>query len=937
MTTEPKGPGRDLMPPLIAVAAVFLYWWRATLLGLTPGIRDPGHLNEVYFSLFPAWNLLSSMLREGVLPLWSPHAHGGMLLMADQHYTIAYPPIWVNLLFDTAASFTIVTVLHFAVAAVSLYFLVRALGGAPVAAFFAAGVYAFSYPVVHGFLLYGAFWAWHLSPLILLLALRHMERGGRTALFFLAVLWGMQMCTFIQSSYNLSILFAAFVLWRAVVAACGGAGWRAAGRRLAGIAAAVTLGTCLAAVHIIPLLEFSTLWQYQQFTFEKAVPMSVPHGKALECLLSAMRYWPGWWVHIAYVGATGVVFSLYGAALDWRNGAARFFAVAFVVTYLLALGSYTPLYRLFFTYVPGADFFHHPARFIWSVPLCLAPLAGFGADRLLRVAAGGRRRADAAFFLSLLILVAALTAGKALGAGWAGAVPLSAAAVRNVAPFYLAALAIAAIVLMGGRRAGLAVALLFGLAFAESYRNAAHIVFFDAREKYAMPAAAAFLREKAGLGRFFTYNKHVHDYSPRFMDADAVPLLYPELSNLYRLYDIQCRGPLHVRRYDSLMKAANRGYEIVIDTVAYNPRIRDLTSPVIDLFGVRYVVSKGELDVPLRILHDAFEERTAGPGEPYSIRPGGTVTTDEIVMQSYLEGAADAPQGAVVALAEFFLGKAKVAEHPVIAGIHTAEVFDLNDPRRASFVRHRRAEEWESWDEWTEGGAPLTGTCYRTALDLGAPVTFDQMDLRYLHDRGELTFRRVYCAPPDRARVLEEIKERYEPVFRDEAHGVIVYEYRRAMPRAFLARDVLQVRDGAEALDRLLDGSVDPSARIIIEEPPPAWYPRGGGDEGPPGDAEITMYSPNRIEFRTSSDGPRFLFLSDVSYPGWEAEVDGAPAPLYLAHYAFRAVPVPAGDHTVVMRFRPRSVAVGGAVSLAAALAIAGLGISALVRRRARP
>jgi hypothetical protein len=66
-----------------------------------------------------------------------------------------------------------------------------------------------------------------------------------------------------------------------------------------------------------------------------------------------------------------------------------------------------------------------------------------------------------------------------------------------------------------------------------------------------------------------------------------------------------------------------------------------------------------------------------------------------------------------------------------------------------------------------------------------------------------------------------------------------------------------------------------------------------------------------------------YVVLSDTFYPGWKAYVDGRPAHLVAANYAFRAVYVSAGRHIVEFRYQPDSVALGGALS---GLAWLGLG-----------
>ena len=108
--------------------------------------------------------------------------------------------------------------------------------------------------------------------------------------------------------------------------------------------------------------------------------------------------------------------------------------------------------------------------------------------------------------------------------------------------------------------------------------------------------------------------------------------------------------------------------------------------------------------------------------------------------------------------------------------------------------------------------------------------------------------------------------------------------------------------------------------------------PAGAGDDDP-GPVRLRAFQPNRLELEADLRRAALVVCSEVFYPGWEAQVDGRPAPLLEADYILRAVPVPAGKHAIVLRFRPRSFLLGLAVSLAS-LAAAGLCLAALRPRR---
>jgi uncharacterized membrane protein YfhO len=75
--------------------------------------------------------------------------------------------------------------------------------------------------------------------------------------------------------------------------------------------------------------------------------------------------------------------------------------------------------------------------------------------------------------------------------------------------------------------------------------------------------------------------------------------------------------------------------------------------------------------------------------------------------------------------------------------------------------------------------------------------------------------------------------------------------------------------------------------------------------------------------------------LSELVYPGWQATIDGVPAPILLADLIFRSVALTPGRHEVSFVFRPIVLPVGAAVSLiTAVLAIAAIVILGQRERR---
>lgn len=203
------------------------------------------------------------------------------------------------------------------------------------------------------------------------------------------------------------------------------------------------------------------------------------------------------------------------------------------------------------------------------------------------------------------------------------------------------------------------------------------------------------------------------------------------------------------------------------------------------------------------------------------------------------------------------------------------------------------------------------------------------------------------------------------PVFRDDAVGAVVYENRNALPRAFRVTRREPVASAEAALTRLADGFDFRAATLVtmsdgrmaaaeraaaaMEREDTARADGGAASGGPVAGATasrpdptpdaaatrlatvIVKDEPEAVVLATDGAESAVVVLADLDYPGWRASVDGRPAPIVAADGVLRGVLVPPGPHCLEYRYQPASWRWGVVVTLLAAVLLPWLG-----RRAAR-
>ena len=136
-----------------------------------------------------------------------------------------------------------------------------------------------------------------------------------------------------------------------------------------------------------------------------------------------------------------------------------------------------------------------------------------------------------------------------------------------------------------------------------------------------------------------------------------------------------------------------------------------------------------------------------------------------------------------------------------------------------------------------------------------------------------------------------------------------------ALPRVFFTSAV-EIADDAH-----VSGPLHRAARgelVVLSEP----FPLGSTAAGPPVAATEIEVQTNRLSATVTAPRDGLAVILEPFFPGWTATLDGEPAPLLRADYAFEAVPVRVGVHRLVLTYFPTRLVPGLLVSALATLAL---------------
>lgn len=871
----------------------FLGYHRLALTDLIFGKGDAYH----YFT--PLWAARDAALRSGQLPLWTDALFMGAPLLADSQLGTFYPPNWLTVWLPAWTALKVSVFIHVAWAAIGAFLLARrVLSVGVLPAIIAAGVFALGGVVgAHAEQinqLQGIAW----MPWAFLSVQRPVSRLRLSTFPFglAAVLALIALSGHTQTLFITGIGLGTFVLAPAAGAVSPTTSavsrfhrLRALGRpRLLGLvllALASVLALVLAAVQLLPTLELTGLSNRQGgFSALAAMAFSWPPNLAARGLLPSLDG-QVFGEYVAYLGVVGLSLALWGV---FYGGARRWpWLILALAGLVLAFGLYNPLYWLL-AELPGFNFFRVPARFLGLFALAGAMLAALGAHTLIERPIAPPRRG--------LLAVFAILAALALLAVWRSPT--------------------AALEVDGEARPTLPTLLLWAgaaLLFANAVLLRAHIprrglaVFLAVITLGELAIAATNMPHRDLVDPMAATDPRLTSYMLTAPRDATVSVNGPQRSLSISLgyFDTYDHADLLDRyaRLGMTERAAKAGLTAAKLKEILAPNFPLLYgSPSADGFGggllpTVYYSAFTSLILPdgmPRTLDGRLRELLAQPecfGACVPDRWLKLMGVDYLILDKTYDRFYDDVQfdlglSAVLAgdLPEPVIVPSNITADQAHLLASSADI-GLNVNGRAATVIESR---------------PVDDGLTLVRFDLGPAERIASLELG-----GDGATVRALTLVDSRTGAFAMLP--LGPWQKILSSDIKLYQRSRPVPAAIVPQSVDVLPDdwnGSEAaLIAMRDPAFDPAAQVILHGAPDTL----AGFHGSDGEIDVVSRSTTRTEYAVNLVGDRdaVVLLNDAYFPGWTAEIDGQPAPLYRADVMFRAAVVPPGSHTIAVEYRP--------------------------------
>jgi len=372
------------------------------------------YYSDFAFITYPVKSFLAQTLQSGALPFWTPSIDSGTPFMAAFHTGVFYPPSIIFLLPNLTTALNLFYIFHFALLAISVYFLSRSWNFSGPAALSSSLTAVLSSFFLSSTMLSNWFLAAVWLPLIFLFF--HKFIIEKKVRYFIVATFAL-VCQILAASPELCALTVLLLMAHSMILVPIGKAPLSLYGRVAALAAMAILALGVSALQLVPtykLVEHSLregglsfeVHSYRSMAFRQLGELLLPNnfddyfsGSGPQVRISTF------FISI-YMGIVPL-FLLVLAFKFRQQRAVQFWLWIFLVGIFLASGSHNPIYEWIYSWVPLMDLFRFPEKFFNVSVFALIFLTGHVLD-LLVTATQKREIKLHSVLLSLIIIVGML-------------------------------------------------------------------------------------------------------------------------------------------------------------------------------------------------------------------------------------------------------------------------------------------------------------------------------------------------------------------------------------------------------------------------------------------------------------------------------------------------------------------------------------------------
>lgn len=124
-----------------------------------------------------------------------------------------------------------------------------------------------------------------------------------------------------------------------------------------------------------------------------------------------------------------------------------------------------------------------------------------------------------------------------------------------------------------------------------------------------------------------------------------------------------------------------------------------------------------------------------------------------------------------------------------------------------------------------------------------------------------------------------------------------------ALGNAWFPQEVIAVKNADEEITRLK--TIDAQKTVLVRENNAEFLSGVIQDRDTISTVTLNSYHPEKLIYDVNANQDKIMVAGEIWHPDWKAYVDGNEVPIARVNYVLRAIKVPAGKHTVEMRFEP--------------------------------